>query len=203
MILNRPSGSIWFGRFLWLALVNGALAVGWTAFILWPWLTPSPLSVLDNGSAGTWLLIGYILFLVVGVLTTGITAIFYFFMEVILKRPYSGLRGVLAYAHFIVTEVGVVGATFLLMYCGYIGGAALLQPYQGGGGLSAYQVSVQILHYYVAPIFALVVIATLGEVLGGVGYALSMKPTWNNYVQVLMYVTMAEDQDEKREVSPK
>jgi hypothetical protein len=71
-------------------------------------------------------------------------------------------------------EVGVVGATFLMMYGGYLGGAGLLSASEGGGGLTAYQVHVQILQYYVDPIFAFVLVAVFGAIMGGAGYILSM-----------------------------
>jgi hypothetical protein len=166
---------VWFNRFLWLAIVNGALAAGWTVFMIWPWLTPAPSMVLAEGSAGTWLLFGYVLFLVVGVLATAVTALFYFFLEGIQGKIYSGLRSIIAWGHLALMEAGVVGTTFLMMYGGYRGGVGLLATSEGGGGLTAYQVHVMILQYYINPVGAFVVVAVLGMMLGGLGYILSLR----------------------------
>lgn len=131
--------------------------------------------VVAEGSAGTWLLFGYLLFLVVGVVAVAVTAIYYQFLEGIQVRVYSGLKSVLAFGHVILWEARVVGSTFLMMYGGYKGGAALFSTSEGGGGLTAYQVHVQILQYYVEPVFIFVLIAVLGAILGGLGYVLSAR----------------------------
>jgi hypothetical protein len=164
----------WSARFVRLSVANGALAAAWTIFMIWPWTTPAPSMILAEGSAGTWLLFGYLLYLVVGVVAIAVTAIFYFFLEGIQTTVYSGFRSALAWGHLTLMEVGVVGATFLMMYGGYLGGAGLLSASEGGGGLTAYQVHVQILQYYVDPIFAFVLVAVFGAIMGGAGYILSM-----------------------------
>jgi hypothetical protein len=173
MISKRARRGVWFGRFLRLTIINGALAAGWTVFIVWPWLTPPPSVILTEGSAGTWLPFGYLLFLILGVVAMAVTPIFYYFLEVLQGRVYYGFRSLLATGHLVFWEVGVVGATFLMMYAGYRGGVGLLATSEGGGGLTASQVHAEILQYYIDPIFAFSLIAIVGAMLGGLGYALS------------------------------
>jgi hypothetical protein len=165
----------WTSRFVWAAIIEGVLAVGWTLFIVNPFAHPSPSMVIASGSAGTWLLTGYALFLAVGVVAVAVTGMFYFFIEGILGKVYSGVSGVLAWLHLALMTVGVTGATFLLMYGGYVGGAALLPSAEGGGGLNPGQVHVQILQYYVNPTFYFIVIAVVGVILGGLGYIITSR----------------------------
>jgi hypothetical protein len=163
----------WVGRFIWAAIVNGAFAVLWTLFMVWPFAKPAPSMVIASGSAGTWLLTGYVLFLSVGVVATAVTALFYLYIEGIRGKVYSGVRNYLAWGHLILMELGVLGSTWLLMYAGYVGGSALLPAAVGGGGLNPGQVHEQILQYYIQPIFYFVVTAILGALIGGLGYLLS------------------------------
>lgn len=162
----------WVGRFIWASIVNGAFAVLWTLFIVWPFARPAPSMVIASGSAGTWLLTGYTLFLTVGVVATAVTALFYLYIEGIRGKVYTGALNYLAWGHLVLMELGVIGSTWLLMYAGYLGGSALLPTAVGGGGLSPAQVHEQILQYYVAPIFYFVVTAILGALVGGLGYVL-------------------------------
>jgi hypothetical protein len=182
MASRRTVRGVWFGRFLWLTIVNGAFAAGWTIFIVWPWLDPPPSTILVAGSAGSWLLIGYLLFLILGVVAMAVTPIFYFFLESLQGKVYSGFRSVLAAAHLVLWETGVVGATFLMMYAGYRGGVGLLASSEGGGGLDPSQVHAQILQYYIDPIFAFVLIAVAGAVLGGLGYLLTERVPLENFI---------------------
>jgi len=165
----------WTTRFIWAAIIQGVFAVIWTLFIVNPFASPAPSMVIASGSAGTWLLLGYGLFISVGVVAVAVTALFYYFIEEMRGRVYSGVSNALAWAHLTLMNVGVAGATFLLMYGGYLGGAALLPTTEGGGGLNAGQVHVTILQYYVNPIFYLVIVAVLGVLAGGLGYLVMSK----------------------------
>jgi hypothetical protein len=164
--------SKWASRFIWIAVVNGSIAVFWTSFLVWPYLKPAPTMVLASGSAGTWLLFGYLLYLVVGVLGIATTALFYQHIEGSLGKAYRGLRNVLAAVHLVLMEVGTIGATSLLMYAGYIGGSALLPTAVGGGGMTPSQVH-EILVNFIQPIFIFTLLAILGALSGGLGYVLS------------------------------
>jgi len=174
--LERTIHSKWTSRFIWAAIVEGILAVGWTLFIVNPYAHPAASMVIASGSAGTWLLTGYALFLAIGVVAVAVSGLFYFYIEGIMGKVYSGVSSVFAWLHLVLMNVGVAGATFLLMYGGYLGGAALLPTSEGGGGLQALQVHIQILQYYVNPTFYFIVVAVVGVLFGGLGYlVVSMK----------------------------
>jgi hypothetical protein len=160
----------WTTRFIAAAIIQGLIAVAWTLFIINPFAKPSPSMVIAEGSAGTWLLTGYALYLSVGVVAIAVTALFYYYIEEMLGRVYKGVSTAFAWIHLILMNVGVFGATSLMMYGGYLGGAALLPASEGGGGQNPGQVHVTILQYYVNPIFYLIVTAVVGVLFGGLGY---------------------------------
>lgn len=168
----------WAGRFIWAAVIQGLLAVVITVLIVEPWsyfkITSyfNPAMVIAGGSAGTWLFTGYIAYLVVGVVATAVTAVFYFYIEGIKGKIYSGLTNYLAWAHLIFINVGVAGSMFLMMWGGYMGGVGLASASEGGGGLTAGQVHVLYLGQLVNPIGAFILLAALGAILGGLGYVL-------------------------------
>src|ERR1700688_4915961 len=99
MTSRRTFRGVWYGRFLWLTIINETFAAGWTVFMVWPWQNPPPSAILVAGSAGSWLLIGYLLFLTLGVVAMAVTPIFYYFLEGLQERTYSGFRSVLAAGH--------------------------------------------------------------------------------------------------------
>ncbi len=173
-IMSLASGK-WTGRFIWASIVQGLFAVLWTLFIIDPWLSYSPSKVLAGGGAGTWFFVGYITFLLVGVVAVAVTALFYFYIETIQGKVYSGLTSLMAWAHLVLMNVGVAGATFLLMWGGYTAGVAQAPTSSGGGGLTTEQIHVQILSQLVNPIGYLIVVAAAGAILGGMGYLLAQR----------------------------
>jgi len=159
-------------------MLQGLLAVVATILIIEPlsyfvinWYY-SPSKVIAGGSAGTWLFTGYISYLVVGVIATAVTAVFYFYIEGVMGKVYGGLTNYLAWAHYVLMNVGVAGAMFLMMWGGYMGGRGIAAVSSGGEGLTAYQVHVQYLGQLVDPIGAFIILAALGAVLGGLGFIL-------------------------------
>ena len=169
--------SKWAGRFIWAAVIEGIFAVVATVLILDPlqYLTGvtyyySPAMVIASNGAGTWFFTGYISFLVVGVVAMAVTAIFYLYIEGIQGRPYKGLTNALAWAHLLLMNVGVAGSMFLMMWGGYLAGWASAPVSRGGEGLTSEQIHVQILGHLTDPIGALILVAALGALLGGLGY---------------------------------
>lgn len=169
----------WAGRFIWAAVIQGLLATVITIMVLDPlqYVTGqadyfSPARVIAGGSGGTWFFTGYISYLVVGVIATAVTAVFYFYIEGVQGKVYKGLTNYLAGAHLVFMNVGVAGAMFLMMWGGYLAGWAATPAASGGGGLNAGQVHEQILGWLPNPIGALILLATIGALLGGVGYVI-------------------------------
>ena len=170
----------WAGRFIWAAVIQGLFATIITLLVLDPlqYFTGkgdyfSPAMVIAGGSGGTWFFTGYISYLVVGVVATAVTAIFYFYIEDIKGKTYHGFRNMLAWGHLVFMNVGVAASMFLMMWGGYLAGWALAAKTSGGDGLNAGQVHVQILGGLVDPIGGFILLAAIGAILGGLGYLLS------------------------------
>jgi hypothetical protein len=163
----------WANRFVVAAIVQGALAAGLTAYLLYQGVfgTPAASRIVAGGGAGTWLTAGYLGYLSLGVLAVAVTALFYRHIEADLGRPYRGLSHWLAWAHLVLMNVGVVGATWLMMYAGYIGGAAALPKSGGGLGFNPGQVH-EILAGFPPYIAAFMSVGLVGALLGGLGYVL-------------------------------
>jgi hypothetical protein len=82
--------STWANRFIAAAIVQGALAVILMAYFVlgqFAWLKPEVSRVIAGGSAGTWFTVGYVTYLVVGVIGVAVTALFYHHIEVTLGKP--------------------------------------------------------------------------------------------------------------------
>ncbi len=171
---TRIAQGKWAGRFIWASVIQGLVAVVATVLILEPWtfigIGPSyysPSKVIAANGAGTWLFTGYIAFLVVGVVATAVTAIFYFYLEGFQGKVYKGFTNLLAWGHLLFMNIGVAGAMIIMMYQGYLAGVA-----QAGAlpGVTAGQIHPVLLGWTVEPIGVLVLLASLGAILGGLGY---------------------------------
>lgn len=171
---NTEATGKWTTRFIYAAIAQGFFAFIITALIVLPILNPSPSRIIASGSAGTWLTVGYLSYLIVGVIGVAVTAIFYHYLEVDLKKSFSSLSNGLAWAHFVLMNVGVIAATWMLMYAGFAGGAGLMPTQLGGGGLNTGQVHL-IIEPFVDPIGYSIIALGLGVFLGGIGYVLTLR----------------------------
>ncbi len=171
----------WAGRWAKAAMVQGAIAAIVTVLIIQPLsyfnITPyfNPGMVIAGGGGGTWLFAGYIIYLVIGVVGVAATGGFYFYYEAVLGRAYHGLANYLAWAQFVLMNVGVAGSMLLMMYGGYLAGWAGAAKSSGGLGYTDYQIHVTYLSHFEDPIGALALVAVLGLVLGGVGFLLESR----------------------------
>jgi hypothetical protein len=169
--------SKWAGRFIWVAVLQGLFAVIITLLIIDPTtlfngsgMYYSASRVIAGNGGGTWLFTGYISFMVVGVVATAVTAIFYFYIEGVMGKPYKGLTSGLAGAHLVLMAVGVDVSMFLMMWGGYLAGWAAAPASGGGAGETALQIHETILGQLTYPIGAFIALAALGAFLGGLGY---------------------------------
>lgn len=165
--------SKWSNRFIFAAIIQGLGATLVTAPLVLPWIKPPVSMVVAGGSAGTWFTVGYILYIVVGVLAVATTALFYHHFEVILNRPYRGIANYLAWIHLVLMNVGVAAAAGVLMYGGYLGGAAMLPTSVGGLGENAGWVHVNILGPLVTPAGYAVITTMAGVLAGGLGFVVT------------------------------
>lgn len=169
----------WAGRFIWAAIIQGLIAVIITLLFIDPTtlfngsgLYYSASRVVAGGGGGTWLFVGYISFMVVGVIATAVTAIFYFYIEGVMGKVYKGFTNYLAGAHLVLMTAGVDAAMFIMMRGGYLAGWAAAPANQGGGGLTGLQIHEQVLGSLPYPIGIFVALAALGAILGGLGFVI-------------------------------
>src|SRR3990172_8511856 len=113
--------SKWANRFVMAAIIQGALSAVLTAYLLYQgvWGVPAASRIVAGGGAGTWLTVGYLAFILLGPIAAAVTALFYQHIEATLEKPYAGLRNLLAWGHIVLMNVGVIGATWLMMNAGY------------------------------------------------------------------------------------
>jgi len=167
------------GLFLYAAMVQGAIAaiitflgaVGDQIGVL----PVSTAHIIAAGSAGTWFVMGYLTYLIVGVVAMAVTSIFYFFIESVQGRTYKGAAKALSWIHLVFSNVGVAGAALLAMWGGYWGGVAMASKSIGGLGGTAGDAHVLALGPVEYPIVAFLMVGIIGFFVGGIGYLLAMR----------------------------
>ncbi len=106
--------SKWATRFVWAAIFQGALVSLLTLFLVLGevgFLHPSVSLLINATVPGIWIALGYFAYLIVGVVGMAVTALFYQYLEVNLKSPYTGGAKSLAWLHLLLSNVGIVGAS--------------------------------------------------------------------------------------------
>ncbi len=167
---------VWTRRFIGVAMIQGLLAVILTLSVVIGqiYVKPEVSRVIAFGSAGTWFTIGYIMYILVGVIGVAVSALFYHYIENTLGLMYKGIARYLAMLHLILMNAGIVGATWLMMYGGYEGAKAMLPSNVGGLGLTANEAH-EILAPLIMPIALSIIILAVGVILGGIGFILTYK----------------------------
>ena len=172
----------WSSRFTWAAIIQGAIVALLTAMLAafsvgmeYPRkLVEMMLAQPAIGFSEVAALAGLGLYLVVGVIGTGLTAQFYHHFEVRAGKPYVGfVSNGLAWAHLVLMNVGVAVASMLMMYAGYLGDLAVFSKEFGGFEMSIEQAAEQILNPYIAPVAAMLLVMVVGAVAGGAGFIIN------------------------------
>ena len=182
--LSQPtiSYSKWSGRFTWTAIIQSAIVALLTAMLAaFSVGMEYPLKLVEMmltqpaiGFSEVTALAGLGLYLVVGVIGTGLTAQFYHHFEVRVGRPYRGfLSNGLAWVHLILMNVGVAAASILMIYAGYLGDIAVSSREFGGFEMSIEQAAEQILNPFITPVAAFLLVAVVGAVAGGAGFIIN------------------------------
>lgn len=166
--------SKWSNRFVWAAIFQGLAATLLTIPIVWPSnglfgtkIAPAVAQVIASGSAGTWYTVGYLTYVMIGVIAVGLTALFYYHFEVPMGKPYKGVANYFAWIHLVLMNAGVAAACYMLMWGGYFGGAALIN------GKTDLWVHLNILSQLVNPIGYSITVAGIGVLAGGLGYVIN------------------------------
>jgi hypothetical protein len=181
-----PLGSIayskWAGRFTWTARVQGAIVALLTALLAafvattgYPsLLIQTMLSIPQVGFSEITALAGLGLYLVVGVIGSGLTAQFYHHFEIRASKPYKGIvTNGLAWSHLVLMNVGVAATSLLMIYAGYLGDIAVGEKESDGFGMTIEQTSQQILNQFIVPVSSLLIITLVGAVAGGAGFIIN------------------------------
>ena len=163
----------WARRFMAAAIIQGAILVGLTAFLVLGQISilkPEVSRIIASGGAGTWFTFGYLIYVLVGVVGVAVSSAFYHY----LAGNFTRAANALAWVHLILLNVGISAAAGLLMFAGYQGGAAMLPTAIGGRGFDAQQAH-SIMAPFVEPI-ALSILATLaGVIAGGISFLVAYK----------------------------
>lgn len=173
----EPNRSMWAGRFIGLTFILGGVA--WAILSLLVLgnvlagignyaLGPASSRIVAGGGAGSWFTMGILAYGLVAVGGIGLTALFYQHIEGTLGAPLTGWRNIGAWIHLLVGGLGAAGASLLMAWGGFQAGAALLTPDIGGGGQNVGYVHANILNPIVVPIAALMGLALLGYLVGGI-----------------------------------
>lgn len=173
MLLEK---GVWTRRFIATAIIQGLLVVILTLAVVvgQMYVKPEVSRVIAFGSAGMWFTMGYIMYIVIGVIGTAVSALFYHYLENTLGLAYKGIARYLAVLHLVLMNVGIVGATWLMMYGGYEGAKVMLPTNVGGLGLTAAEAH-EILAPFVTPIAAFIIVLAVGVILGGVGFIMTYR----------------------------
>ncbi len=176
--------SRWANRFIIAAIAQGALAVGVSAYLLYDAVydTPGAAKIVASGGPGTWLTAGYLGFIVLGPLAAAVTSLFYQHLEVYLRAPYGGLSNVLAWLHIVLMNVGVVGATWIMMNGGWRGGALALTLSPSNPSAAYGQVHTQVLGALPPYIAAFAATAIIGAMAGGLGYVTAWRKSFKHSI---------------------
>jgi putative flippase GtrA len=175
---NGEKESTWTKRFIVAAIVQGAVIVGFTVFLVLSQISilkPEISRVIAAGGAGTWFTFGYTMYIVVGVIGVAVSAVFYYYLENVRKAYYhSTISKTLAWTHLILMNIGTSAAMGLMMLVGYLGGASMLPVGVGGKGFNAGQAH-EILAPYVEPISAAILVLAAGVLAGGIAFLITYR----------------------------
>ena len=180
--LGAVAYSKWAARFTWAAIIQGAIVALLTAMLAafagttgYPiLLVETMLSIPQVGFSEITALAGLGLYLVIGVIGTGLTAQFYHHFEIRTGKPYKGrITNGLAWIHLVLMNFGVAATSILMIYAGYLGDIAVSETDSGGFGMTIEQASRQILNSFIVPVSSLLLITVIGAVAGGAGFIIN------------------------------
>jgi len=175
----EPNKSRWASRFIGATFILGGVA--WVIIAVLVLgnvlagignyaLGPASSRIVAGGGAGSWFTMGLLSYLLIGVAGIGMSALFYNHVEATLGSPLTGWRNIAAWIHLIVGGIAAAAASLLMTWGGFRAGAALLPSSQGGGGITDISyIHANILNPIVVPLAALMGIALLGYLAGGIG----------------------------------
>ena len=176
---TEAKGSVWATRFIGLTFILGGVAwlvlmvllIGNVLAGMTPpnyALGPASSRIVAGGGAGTWFVMGLLSFLLTGIVGLGMSALFYQYLETSLRAPIAGWRTIASWVHLLVGGIGAAAASLLMTYGGYTAGIAALDTDYGGWEQGTFWIHTNVLGPLVLPIAALMGLALLGYLVGGI-----------------------------------
>ena len=172
--------SIWSRRFMRAAMIQGLIATVIMILLavvliglpsVAAGLVATILAVPAAGFVELAALFGFFaMYVVVGVVGVALTALLYHHVEIVRGRTYRGVANLFAWAHLVLMNIGIAGATWPMIYAGFWGDIALGPPSQGGLGWTIEKVAEQILAQFVPIVGAMLLLTGIGVVAGGIGF---------------------------------
>lgn len=154
---------VWSKRFIYATLFHISVLAIWTSLIIVPSLNIP--KIITGGSAGTWYVIGYEMYLMAGVIGSAMLAFLYYLVP---RFGTKEIKSSLALLNFTLVQIGVLLSSFLLGYAGYVAGSMRL----------AEEPTSQIHEFlvnFINPAGIGVIIAVLGFLIGTIALSLSLK----------------------------
>jgi len=161
------SGTFILGGIAWIiiaVLVLGNLLAGAEIYTL----GPASSRIVAGAGPGSWFTMGLLAYLVIGIVGVGMSALFYQHVESTLGAPLTGWKNAGGWVHLLLGGGGAAAASLLMAYAGFQAGAAALATNVGGGGHDTGYIHTNILSPVAMPIAALMGIALLGYLVGGI-----------------------------------
>jgi len=176
--------SRWSRRFMWAAAAQGLIAtvlglVLAVVLIASPYLSAMEIATIiripSAGFVELAALFAFVMYLVVGVLGAMVSSLFYHHVEVVMGKMYRGGARTLAWIHLVLMNVGIAGATWTMIYAGFVGRVELWPTDQGGLGWSMDQVAEQVLTQFVPIVGLMLLLTGIGAVAGGIGFLITYR----------------------------
>lgn len=169
----------WTSKFIVAAIVQGAIMVGLTLFLILGdstgILIPQISRVIASGGAGTWFTFGYTMYIVVGIMGVAVSAVFYHYLEQVKGKNYQDtLSKMLASLHLVLMNVGIFVSMGMMMYVGYVGGGSMLPQAVGGMGYDSGHAH-ELMAPFVEPIGIFILVLLAGILAGGLGFIIAYR----------------------------
>ena len=117
----------------------------------------------------------FAMYVVVGVLGAGMSSLLYHHVEVVMGKMYRGGANALAWIHLVLMNVGIAGASWMIIYAGFLGGVELWPSDQGGLGWSIEQVAEQVVTQFVQIVGLMLLLTGVGVLAGGIGFLVTYR----------------------------
>jgi hypothetical protein len=175
--------SVWSGRFIITAIVQGAIITGLTLTFVAAQTLTSQINIIEflslsfEGPA-KWIFLGYIFYMIL-VVAIAVSAVFYSHLEVGMGRQIQGFRSALAWTHLVGMNVGGAATTITMIFAGLAGSGVLGVILSGSESL---QPNTAIMDQFVTPIAVFTGVLSVGVISGGLAYVMTYLRklrTWN------------------------